>query len=390
MAPALPPFAPFPEAPWRDHIVPDEWEVCLSLWISLAEAHSSLSREDFAQISTKDESIIKFLVPFMRDVAASGAGILGTSSSASTLMRQTYILTSKLLASTPTLPDLLQWEFLSDFSRIYGKKRASTVISDVFKQHGSAIETSLQGVKKSLILALDSGIKGDLRIPETRLKHLNHLVHVSPDTAAFFLAGSDFLDGLVSCYKIMNPPLRKVIITTAYLCLIGLTEGESPKYSMLSDQLYSLKAAADAHKAGPTNANDSMVAELVTATPILKQIQNRLELSGSTTTRINSVINSLEAFKKPGGNVRPKRQHKRKVDKGKGVMLEEDDEDLGQLRVHRMSQISQIQDLFPGLGSEFISKLLDEYGDDSEQVIAHLLEDDLPPHLAEADRSKDL
>ncbi|KAK6855929.1 hypothetical protein PG995_008080 [Apiospora arundinis] len=390
MAPSLPPFAPFPEAPWRDHIVPVEWEACLSLWVSLAGAHMGLSDDEFLQHSAKDDSIEGYLVPFMKETALSGITILGSSSNASSLLRQTYYLSSKLLRASTTPARLLQWEFLSDFSKVYGKKRVSSALTFLFNKPKDTPVTSLQALKKSLIISLDSGIKGDLRVPEARLKQLNHLLHASPEAAELFLAGTDFLDGLVSCYKIMNPPLRKVIVTTAYLCLVGLTEAEPPKYSMLSDQLYSLKAAADAHKAGPTNANDSMVAELVTVTPILKQVQIRLDASGSTTTRTKAVITALETFRKPGGVARPKKFVKRKVDRGKAVVAAEDGEDQSQMRIHRMSQISQIQDLFPDLGTDFISRLLDEYDDNTEQVISHLLEESLPPHLATADRSKDL
>ncbi|KAK6086480.1 CUE domain-containing protein [Seiridium cupressi] len=388
MAPALPPCAPFPEAPWRDHIVPEEWEACLILWVSLAEAHLSLPQDDFQRISVKDESLYRFLVIFTREIASSGITILGSSESASKLLRHGYMLITGVLKAPAAPANVLHWEFLSDFSRVYGKKRTSSVLAQLFKEHTLAVETSLHGVKKSLILALDAGIKNDLRIPEARLKHLNHLIHASPDTAALFMAGTDFLDGLISCYKIMNPPLRKTIVATAYLCLIGLTESKPPKYSTLIDQLYSLKAAADVHRAGPTSGNDSMVAELVTVTPLLKQVQHRLEQSGSTTTRMKAVISGLESFKKPGGNVRPKRLVKRKVDKGKGVMNEDEDEEIGQLRVHQMSQISQIQDLFPDLGSGFISQLLDEFQNETEQVVAHLLENNLPPQLASADRSR--
>ncbi|KAI0379529.1 hypothetical protein F5Y04DRAFT_130424 [Hypomontagnella monticulosa] len=387
MAP-LPPFATFPEAPWRDHIVPEEWEACLSNWIALAEAHLSLPENQFASLSVKDESVSPFLISFMRETASNGIGILGTSQPAQLLFRQCFLLVARLLRSPSPPLSLLQWEFLSDFCRLYSKKRASTLVNWVSQK--LQVTNSLNSLKKSLITTLDSGLKGDLKTLESSLKRLNHLIHASPEIAAFFLAGSDFLDGLINCYKIMNPPLRKVIVTTAYLCLIGLTEGEPPNFSMLTDQLYSLKSAADSHKAGPLNANDSMVAELVTVTPILKQVQHRLEESGSSTARWKSVINALEGFRKPGGNVRPKKLVKRKVDKGKGVMTEGDDKALGEMKIHRMSQISQIQDLFPTLGSGFVSKLLDEYGDDTEQVIAHLLEDDLPSHLATADRTKEL
>jgi activating signal cointegrator complex subunit 2 len=53
-----------------------------------------------------------------------------------------------------------------------------------------------------------------------------------------------------------------------------------------------------------------------------------------------------------------------------------------------MSLVTQVQDLFPDLGSGFVMKLLDEYQDDVEQVTAHLLDDSLPPHLADLDRSE--
>ncbi|KAI1499093.1 hypothetical protein F5X99DRAFT_295933 [Biscogniauxia marginata] len=388
MASTLPPFVSFPEAPWRDHIVPVEWEACLSTWLALSEAYLSLSGDDFGRLILKDESVVIFLASLIREAAAYGTTVVGESQIALSLLRQCFSLVNRLFQlPDPPLP-LLQWEFLSDLSRVYGKKRTSVVINDIF--HDSRVNTSLQAAKKPLIFALDSGAKADIKSLESRLKRLNHLIHASPDTAAFLLAGSDFLDGLVSCYKVKEHSLRKTIVTTTYLCLVGLTEGKSPRFSMLSDQLYSLKAAADSYKAGPLSSDDSMVAELVTVTPILKQVRHRANESASTSSRIESVITALEGFRKPGGNIRPKRLIKRKVDKGKGVMTEDQDEVGTQMRMHRMSQVSQIQDLFPDLGSGFISRLLDEYEDNTEQVVAHLLEDSLPPHLATADRAKEL
>ncbi|KAI1799415.1 hypothetical protein F4811DRAFT_105801 [Daldinia bambusicola] len=384
---ALPPFAPFPEAPWRNHIVPEEWEACLTNWLALIEAHLSLSSVEFASSSANDETLLSFLVSFVTEASANGAVVLGTSQSAKLLFRQCFLLAARLLRLSSPPPPLLQCEFLSDFSRLFSKKRASPLINQAFQK--PPVTNSLSILKKSLIITLDSGLNGDLKTLESQLKRLNHLIHASPDIASFFLAGSDFLDGLISCYKIMNPPLRKAIVTTAYLCLIGLTEGNPPNFSMLTDQLYSLKAAADSHKAGPLNANDSMVAELVTVTPILKQVQHRFEESNLSTTRWKSALTALEGFRKPGGIARPKRMVRRKIDKGKGIMTDDDDI-LGEMRVHHMSQISQIQDLFPNLGSGFISKLLDEYENNTEQVIAHLLEDSLPARLANADRKEEL
>ncbi|RYP28791.1 hypothetical protein DL767_007050 [Monosporascus sp. MG133] len=381
MSLTLPPFVPFPESSWRNSILPEEWEACLSSWVALAEAHLSLSENEFLRLSVKDESLAPFFASFMRETASSGPSILGLSQSATALLRQSFLLTARLLRTPGTPLPLLQWEFLSDFSRVYTKKRTSNLINDLFKKPGETPETSLQALKKQLIISLDSGVKDDTGLLEARLKRLNHLIHASTDTAAFFLAGSDFLDGLISCYKVMNPRLRKTIITTAYLCLVGLTKGEPPKFSMLTDQLYSLKAAADAHKAGPINANDSMVPELVTVTPILKQIQWRLEASGSSTTRLKSITTALEAYRKPGGNVRPKRLTRRKIDKGKGIMTEDQDGIQGQMHVHRMSQISQIQDLFPDLGSGFVSKLLDESPERTRRKSRDIAPSSTPPRF---------
>ena len=391
MAQSLPPFAPFPSPAWRELIALDEWNACLGAWISLAEAHLALSDSDFSQKSVKDESLQQFLADYMRQVASSGsAAIMGTSNPAKLLMKDCFLLTSRLL-KTPSIPAVfLQWEFLADLSRVYGKKRVASALASLPKSSHAAFEHSLGDLKKVLIKNLDAGLSGDLKAVEQRLDQLNALIHASPSTASFFLAGSDFLDGLISCYKIMNPPLRKTIITTTYLCLIGLVEGESPKFSMLTDQLYSLKTAADAHKAGPLNVNDSLVAELVSATPLLQQIEHKLEVSGTATTRTKNILKDLAAFRKPGVGMRPKRLIKRKVDKGKSIALGDDESMDGEVHIHRMSQISQIQDLFPELGSGFVSKLLDEYDDNSEQVIAHLLEDSLPPHLQGADHAEQL
>jgi activating signal cointegrator complex subunit 2 len=76
------------------------------------------------------------------------------------------------------------------------------------------------------------------------------------------------------------------------------------------------------------------------------------------------------------------------LDKGKGKITQQ--EVNADIHVHKMSQITQVQDLFPDLGSGFVSKCLDEYGEDVEQVVANLLSETLPPHLANADRSESL
>ncbi|RDW67976.1 CUE-containing protein [Coleophoma cylindrospora] len=384
----LPPMAPFPEAAWRNHMVPEEWEACLDAWIMLAEAHLSLSDPDFLKVSAQDDSLSQFLISYTAE-SALPAGYSDAGPKAKELRKDSFLLVYRLLGAGPAPEALMSWEFLSDSSKVYSRKHAQKLLESAWKRNTAGLEASLGHLKTSLIKLLDAGLKGNVQKVEADLKRLNHLLHASPDAAAFFLAGSDFLDGLISCYKVMNPPLRKAIISTTYLCLVGLTEGEKPNFSSLVDQLYSLKSAAEAHKAGPTNVNDSLVAELITVTPILKQVQQRIESSGSGSSRVKSVLAGLEGFKKAGA-ARPPRLIKRKINKGKGIANagEDDLEMHGQVHIHRMSLITQIQDLFPELGSGFVVRLLDEYNDDVEQVISHLLEESLPEHLRNSDRSE--
>jgi len=389
MAPTLPPFAPFPAEEWRGNLSSDDWESLLASWTQLCHVYLTLQDAELGGVATKDESLPQFLSSLINELAKEGQTAIGSSSQAKALFKTAFLLTRRLW-NCSKLPDLLRWEFLADFAKTYGKRRASTLFPVLFQTIGSRklVEGSLAALKKFFIANLDAGFKGDIKTLEEHLARFNHLAHASPDVAVFFLAGADFLDGLITCFKIMNPPLRGTIIATTYLCLMGLTDGGAPSYSMLSDQLYSLKAAADAHRSGLLNVNDSLVVHLVTATPILKQIRRRADESGAATSALRSRLAALEAFHTPGlGSVRPKRLPRR-MDKGKSVAIGDNIDP--EAHINRASGISQVQDLFPELGSGFVAKLLDEYNQDSEQVIAHLLDESLPLHLATGDRSEQM
>ncbi|KAF7555740.1 hypothetical protein G7046_g6482 [Stylonectria norvegica] len=381
----LPPFAPFPNSVWRQHLSAKEWDSLLEAWIALCRALLNLSEKELKAALSNDESAVMFLVTFMEDISESGTASLGSKTAQ--LMKAVFQLTARLFTLPSPPPQLLSFPFLGDVAKIFPKKLTSHLFSQLFQKHTTAVETSLSSLKRLLIPHLDSGIKGDLKLVESQLTRLNSLLYASTDACTLFLAGSDFFDGLVTCFRVMNPPLRKVIITTMYLCLVGLIEAEPPKWSMISDQLYALKSAADLHKEGPLNGNDSLVPELVTNTPLLKVLLRSAEESGAASDSAKKRVTALEAFKK-GAMVRPKRLVKRKVDKGKGI---ETPRDAGaDIHVHRMSKITQVQDLFPDLGDGFVSKCLEEYGEDVELVVSNLLSETLPSHLANADRTEPL
>lgn len=381
---SLPPLAPFPQSSWRQHLSSSEWNTLLQSWTSICRAISSLSEKEIKAALVRDDSIATFLVSFAEETAEAGFTILDSHSTK--LPKAVFQLVSRVLNVSPP-PQLFDYAFLANIARIFPRKATAPLIAQLFQRHAAALEVALTALKKQIIPQLEAGIKGDLKSVEARLIRLNYLLHASSDTCTLFLAGSDFLDGLIVCFRVMNPPLRKVILTTTYLCLVGLIDTEPAKWSMLSDQLYALKEAADAHKAGPLNVNDSLVPELITNTPLLKILLRRAEDTGAATENFKKRITVLEGYRK-GTMVRPKRLTRRRLDKGKGKITQQ--EVNADIHVHKMSQITQVQDLFPDLGSGFVSKCLDEYGEDVEQVVANLLSETLPPHLANADRSESL
>ncbi|KAM3456782.1 hypothetical protein MY3296_001440 [Beauveria thailandica] len=382
--PKLPSLAAYPPAEWRHNLSSAEWQSIQSAWITLLQAYISSPPSVLANaLGEQDSSLIRFLTTFAQEAASQD-----TSHSPSPALLKAVLQLTDQSTSLKVTSALDTFDHLANLAKIYPKKLAAPVLSKAFtSSHAAAIESSLKALKKSLIMILDAGIRGDLKLAEARLVKLNPLLHASPDACMLFLAGDDFLDSLIVGYKVMNPPLRKVIIATLYLCLFGLVEAQPAKWSMLSDELFALKSAADQHKEGPINANDSLVPELVTSTPLLKVLLAKAEADGAATPNLKKRITALEAFKK-GAMVRPKRLVRRKVDKGKGRQTTDDAD--AEIHIHRMSQITQVQDLFPDLGAGFVAKCLDEYNEDVEQVVANLLSETLPPHLATADRSEKL
>lgn len=376
----LPPLAPYPQSAWQRRLSSHEWEALIDAWLRISHAYLALEDQELA---TAGESAVAFVSTFVDEAAASPSPAPG----AVRLLKPVFHLTSRLVALEGPPQQLLQHGFLSRLARIYPKTRVAPLIAKVFTQHAARVEASLASLKKLLVPHLESGIKGHLALVESELSRVNPLLHASPHACAFLLAGSDFFDGLVTCFRVMNPPLRSAIIATTYLCLVGLAEAEHPRWAMLSDQLFTLKSTADSHRQGPLNANDSLVAELVSATPLLKLLLRRAEASNAAPDSLKKRITALEPFRK-GATLRPRRLIKRKVGKGKARATE--NELHAEMHMHRMSQITQVQDLFPDLGAGFVSKCLDEFGHDVEQVVANLLSETLPPHLGSADRKEPL
>jgi activating signal cointegrator complex subunit 2 len=202
------------------------------------------------------------------------------------------------------------------------------------------------------------------------------------------MSGDDFLDGLVAAYRSMNPQLREAIIGMACLCLLGLGSGNT---ALLGDQLYALKTAADEHRDGPLRSEDSLVAQLVSETPILKKLRKLTQSHAAPASRqtILSRLDALEAYRSAGVETAARRKagKGRTPSKGKGrAMIVDPGRSISGVR---SATIAQLQEVFPDLGAGFIARLLDEYGDDADHAMSTLYEG-LPEHLEDADKAESL
>ncbi|KAL9044727.1 MAG: hypothetical protein Q9214_002151 [Letrouitia sp. 1 TL-2023] len=197
------------------------------------------------------------------------------------------------------------------------------------------------------------------------------------------MLGSDFIDAISSAFQKVSVPLQEKLIAITYLCLSSLMEPLNQKLSLLLDHLYSLDS---------TSNGQSLCSSLCSTTPFLRKMRDGI--SGPEAIRAETLMARLDHFERArSASGKPKKVILRKKDKGK--MKDDNNDEHGHeaadgIHLHRLSLVTQIQDLFPELGSAFVVKLLDHYGDDIEQTTAHLLDDSLPAHLKALDRSGEI
>lgn len=379
---SIPQFAPFPQAKDRASIPLQEWRSYLESWTSLSELYLRLNVEDFTS-ALQSPSLGQFLRSFFQELAEDP-----TLQPDVVILRKKCFLVLHRIWSGNEIPNaLLDYGTISNVCRAFAKsEQLRILLRHLWKRQGPKIESTLQTAKISLIKSLESK---DPEGAEGLLSKLVPLLKMAPDAGVYMLVGSDFLDSLNSAYtKTSSSSFQKKLVMVAYLGLAAVLEGEKPNYSLLTDHLYSLKTSAE--KEQKADATKKIVlADLVTNTPLLSKIRD--SATTPEAARLKNIAASLSTFQQ-AGITRPKRLVRRKVDKGKGKAKEDEfgHGAFGEVHVHRMSLISQIQDLFPDLGSGFVVKLLDEYHDSVEEVISHLLEDSLPPKFADADRSEQL
>lgn len=367
---SLPILAPIPPASVRLTLSDADWQACLDAWLTLANIHLRTPPSTASFVAT-------FLRSYYHELThlAQNDDTLRTPKAAS-LHKLTFALVRQAFLDADDLGELLDWDFLAAFCRAHVKStKVPELLSGLWRRKSNDLQKVLQKRKDALITMLDSGTPD---VAETMLGQMAPILRTSPETAVFFMTGTDLTDSLMSGYeKSAADKTRKAISITVYLGLVACVAGETPNISLLSDHLYTLKTQADGRP-----PNQAVLADTITNTPLLAKLHR--SVPGKTPERLIKLLDTLETLRSPS-IARPKRHSRRKVSsKGKARQVGPDPE----MHIHRMSLVSQIQDLFPDLGAGFVMKCLDEYDGNVEQVTAHLLDDSLPPHLQSLDRSE--
>lgn len=374
----VPAFASLPPANVRLSLRPEEWEACLKAWLTLSELTLRLPTAAFSLSASDDGSLPKFLTSFYHELGNLQVPDDSLNSPSGLSLRKVcFRLVSRIFTENDTISiSLLRWSFLSDFCHAYLRSSAlPRLMTKLWEKWSGLIAPSLQKQKDSLVNILESKKIENAMAP---LAQLGSIAHASPDVGSFFMTGSDFMDSLVGTYSYSTSDAqRKALSIVAYLCLTSLVRSGVPNISLLSDHLYTLKGQAD-----KGNHAASLLADVVTNTALLAKL--RLSISAKAADRLSKLLDTLETYRSPS-TARRKKYTRPKQGKGKGKQNQGSEP----LNIHRMSLVTQVQDLFPDMGSGFILKLLDEYHDDVEQVTAHLLDNSLPPHLASLDRGED-
>lgn len=385
----LPPLAPVPPPAVQRSISHDEWESFLDAWILLLGIRIEASDSVFKEVVAKDESTSGFLSSFYQQLATTNEPGLRTGAKARTLRKLCFLLTRRLLLDAPTSPsELLDWNVLGSMCSCYPSSSAlKRLLSEAWDRHHDAITPSLEKAKSLVIKRLsirnssgNSEVMSDIRL-------LTILSSALPPCGQVLMAGSDFLDTLSDAYQSdKRVDFRKVLVANVYVGLTSLLKGTQPNLSLLLDQLFSLKASAGVGT--PTAKREpTILSDLICSSDLLARLERYLIVHPQK--RGQDLLSSLRSYQTECKAFHHRYQKQRKkTDKGKGRVP--DLPTVGDMHVHRMSLVTQVQDLFPDLGSGYIVRLLDHYGDNPETVVAHLLDNSLPPELQELDQSEQL
>lgn len=364
-------MAMVPPAVVRTKLPPEEWGACLDAWLALAQHNLSVATSTFEE---RADTLSPFLTTYFAELVDGDdrGSAIERLRNLSALRWRCFLLTHRLLSLSNPPKAVLHWGFLANFSHMYGHSQdLHEFLGSVWRRKRLVMEASLNEFKRSA----NSPSPDQLDQFTGHVVRLASLISVLPEVGVFLMTGSDFLDDVIAIYPKLSQKSQQSVAILVFLGLTSLLRVEQPQMSLFYDHMYSLKMN------GEVAGKSSLVSGLVTCTPLLARLKHLNDVGKNQ--RVQDLVKSLDAFKQPN-STRPRARRKAK---GKERAKDEFGHGFGEVHVHRMSLISQVQDLFPDLGTGFIARLLTVYKDDVEQATSHLLEDTLPSELQNADKS---
>ena len=362
-----------------EQLAPGTWPTFIDYCIINVQVSLKLSSKEFASLVSPESHLVDFLMSFEKnmlfeDVSAQDGERLGA------LRRQCFLLAHRAFMQLERLPsELLTWDFLSKFVLVHRRNRnLKSLIDVIWKRNKLESSQELQEHKRTLVKLCSDSKHIQSKVFEDTLVEVMAFMKASSFYASLLMLGSDLLDAFSFSYSRAGNEVREKITGLTFTALASLVH-ENNQASLLIDHLYSLKSLEDYQ-----STSKSLLSRLATSTPLVSMLGQRL--TGLDLKRAESLISYLKLLQSSETVLKP--PSKRKTQKGKGktrITVRS-----AEWHVHKMSLVSQVQDLFPHLGSGFIAKLLDEYQDDTEQVTAHLLDNSLPDHLRLADHSESM
>lgn len=385
----LPPLAPLPPPEVQRSIPSTEWELYLDACILLIGARLETSESVFRNSAPKDESAVLFLVSFYHQLATSGGDTFQPGAKARTLKKLCFLLTRRLVLEVATPPpELLQWTYLSEMSCCYPSSSAlKRLLSDAWGKHEDLISSSLDKGKAGIIVQLSTSDSSSIFKAVSDIRLLTILASSLPACGHVLMAGSDYLDTVAEAYQTQKlEDVRKSLVANIYVGFTSLLKSTKPNLTLLLDQLFGLKASVGVGtprmKKEPT-----LLSDVICSSDILTRVERYLAVQPQK--RGQDLVSSLRTYQYESKSFHHRYQKpKKRIEKGKGRASDLPASE--EVHAHKMSLISQIQDLFPDLGSGYIVRLLDFYGDNPETIIAHLLDASIPPELQDLDRSEQL
>ena len=357
---SLPAFAPFLPAKVLKRLLPDELEDSLEAWALLSHGYLLLPKEDFSKKAATEPSLIDFLISYAHENSIVFAEPATKGPKASSLRFNVFLLAHRSFMELLDIPpQLLDISFLESLCLVYSH---NSRLPELFKSAWGGkeldqVSPSVVKKKSALKRALDISNKNDLTESDDLRTRTVALLRKSYHYGQYLMVGSDFLDVLTAAYVHTVSSVQKQMIVITYLCLTSLMHPEKPRLATLIDHLYGLES---------NPAGKSFLRALCSTTPFLRKF--RRSLSGPEAARGQPLLEQLSSFE-PGSNQKPKRLIKRPIG---GHQTS-----LNNHHTKWITQITQVQDLFPDLSATSIAKLLDEYEGDVEKVTAHLLDNPL-------------